>query len=135
LLDGDDVRAAVVPAHDYSEEGREGFYATLINFATMLSAQGFVVLVPATAHRAEYRTRARSRAPAFIEVFVDTPTWECERRDPKRLYAKSSEGIVKSLPGAAVPFEEPKNAEVVAHGGQDGAAIAKVVELVGRRVA
>lgn len=130
VLDSDEVRAAIVPAHGYAEEARNGFYATLTNLATLLSRQGAVVLVPATAHRREYRDVARAEAGRFIEVYVDTPAWECERRDPKGLYQRSIQGSVRSLPGASIAYQPPMSAEVVARGGYDRRAVERIVQLL-----
>lgn len=130
VLDSDEVRAALVPAHGYDEQARNDFYATLTNLATLLSQQGAVVLVPATAHRRAYRAAARDKARRFIEVYVDTPTWECERRDPKGLYQRAVEGSVHSLPGASTTYEVPRSADVVAKGGYDRRALERIVALL-----
>jgi adenylylsulfate kinase len=123
LLDGDSVRASLVPPPDYSPAGRADFYETLGRLAALLAAQGLVVLVPATAHRRAFRTRARERAPAFLEVWIDTPKEECERRDTKGLYAKSRLGAAEFVPGATEPYEPPERPAVVAHGGDDSTAL------------
>ena len=67
------------------------------------------MLVPATANRRVFRERARALAPAFLEVFVDTPPDECRRRDAKGLYARGEARV----PGAGVAYEPPMSAEVV----------------------
>jgi adenylylsulfate kinase len=46
-------------------------------------------------------------AEDFVEVFVDTPLEECERRDVKGLYAKARAGEVKEFTGISAPFEAP----------------------------
>ncbi len=62
------------------------------------------------------RSRARSTratGSTFIEVFVDTPLDECERRDPKGLYAKARAGEIVGMTGVDDAYEAPRNAEVV----------------------
>lgn len=103
VLDGDAVRASLVPAPGYDDAGREAFYATLGRLAAQLAQQGQVVLVPATANRRKYRDDARALAPRFLEVFVDTPLEVCRVRDAKGLYAAGTAG----LPGAGVAYEAP----------------------------
>ena len=49
----------------------------------------------------------------FIEIFVDTPLAEAEKRDTKGLYAKARAGIVKEFTGISDPYEAPAKAEVV----------------------
>lgn len=132
-LDGDAVRSALVPAPGYSPESRDAFYATLARLAAMLAAQGLVVLVPATAHRAVYRAEARALAPDFIEVFVKTNAAECASRDTKGLYAAVGSGRAAGLPGADLDYERPDHPEVVAEGGRDAAAAGRLAEMVAER--
>ena len=83
VLDGDAVRAALVPAPGYDPEGRAAFYETLGNLALALASDGLAVVVAATAHRRAFRDRVRARlssgaeagngAPRFVEVLVDAP--------------------------------------------------------------
>jgi adenylylsulfate kinase len=48
----------------------------------------------------------------FVEVFVDTPIEECERRDVKGLYAKARKGLIKDFTGINAPYESPENPDV-----------------------
>ncbi|MCB9589904.1 MAG: adenylyl-sulfate kinase [Polyangiaceae bacterium] len=130
ILDGDAVRARLKPAPGYDEQSRADFYASLAGLAAMLAEQGFLVLVPATAHKAEFRQHARELAPRFIEVFVDAPLEVCEARDSKGLYAMSRRGEVDALPGIGKHFDVPEHPDVVAAGGKDGAAHQRLVQLV-----
>ena len=134
ILDSDEVRDAIVPPHGYSDDGRDAFYETLARLAAVVAAQGHVVLVPATASRASHRARARTLAPNFIEVYVDTPLDECERRDPKGLYRAARDGGLQALPGRGAPFEAPEAPDAVAHGGDDKTALEHVLDLVSRRL-
>lgn len=127
-LDGDEVRAALVPSPGYTPAARDDFYATLARLAALLAGQGLVVVVPATAHRAEYRAAARRLAPSFLEVQMTTPEEECRRRDAKGLYAAIAGGRTAGLPGADVAYEPPEAPEVTAAGGHDDAAVERVLE-------
>jgi len=126
LLDGDVVRAALDPAPGYDEAGRAAFYATLGNLALAVAAEGLVAIVAATGHRRAFRDRVRSRAPRFVEVHVDVPPEACAARDPKGLWARARAGGAPALPGAGVAYEPPLAPEVVARGGEDGAAVERV---------
>lgn len=132
LLDGDAVRGRLVPRPGYSEAERDAFYATLAGLAALLAEQGLVVLVPATAHRAEFRDRARELAPRFLEVFVNTPVETCAARDSKGLYAKSDRGEVTQLPGVGESYQAPAQPDVVADGGRDEAAYAELISQLRR---
>jgi adenylylsulfate kinase len=131
LLDGDEVRAALVPAPGYAPAERDAFYATLARLAALLARQGLVVAVAATANRRAHRAEARGLAPRFLEVLVDVPAEECARRDAKGLWAAARAGGATELPGAGAPYERPERPDVVAGGGEDGAAVEAVVHLLG----
>jgi adenylylsulfate kinase len=127
VLDGDEVRAALVPRPGYDERSRDDFYATLGRLAALLARQGLIVLVPATAHRRAYRDAARATSPRFVEVLVATSAEECRRRDPDRLYANAA----AALPGAGVTYEPPLAPEVVAADSRDGAATQRILSQIG----
>ena len=130
LLDSDEVREALRPQPTYDAAGRNSFYETLTSLAALLARQGFVVLVAATAHCAAFRERARAAAPRFVEVYVDTPLWECELRDPKEIYRRARAGEVENVPGIHVSFEPPKHPAVVAKGGSSNEAVESVVSAI-----
>ena len=48
----------------------------------------------------------------FVEIYLDTPLEECERRDVKGLYAKARAGEIKDFTGISAPYEAPINPEI-----------------------
>lgn len=131
VLDGDEVRAALVPAPGFDDAARDDFYATLAGLAALLVRQGATVLVPATANRRAYRDRARGLVSRFLEVWIDVPLAETERRDAKGLYAAArGGGAPGNLPGVGAPYEAPLAPDVVAHGGHDEGAARALVALL-----
>ena len=48
----------------------------------------------------------------FIEIFVDVPLEVAEQRDPKGLYKKAREGVIKEFTGISAPYEAPKAPEL-----------------------
>lgn len=48
----------------------------------------------------------------FVEVWVDVPVEEAEKRDPKGLYKKAREGVIKEFTGVSAPYEAPEKAEI-----------------------
>jgi adenylylsulfate kinase len=150
VLDGDEVRAALVPPPGYGEAERAAFYETLGNLALALAADGAVAIVAATAHRRAFRDRVRARlssraeareglpsgaageeAPRFVEVLVDVDAETCAARDPKGLWARSRAGGAPDLPGAGAPYERPAAPEVVARGGEDREAVEAAARALG----
>jgi len=45
-------------------------------------------------------------------VFCDTPLEDCERRDPKGLYAKARRGEITHFTGIDSPYQRPKNPDL-----------------------
>jgi bifunctional enzyme CysN/CysC len=48
----------------------------------------------------------------FIEIFVDTPLEEAERRDTKGLYKKARAGKLANFTGVDSPYETPESPEI-----------------------
>ena len=48
----------------------------------------------------------------FVEIFVDTPLAEAERRDVKGLYKKARAGKLKNFTGIDSPYEAPVSPEI-----------------------
>lgn len=48
----------------------------------------------------------------FVEIYVDTPLAEAERRDVKGLYKKARVGKLKILTGMDSPYETPDSPEI-----------------------
>lgn len=126
-LDGDDVRDRVFTGCGYDEESRARFYEGLAQLAALVARQRLTVIVAATAHRRAWRRRARTLAPAFVEVFLDAPIEVCAARDPRGLYRKARAGEVSGLPGLDAPYGEPEFPDVVATGGEDADALEAIV--------
>ena len=48
----------------------------------------------------------------FMEIHIDAPLAEAERRDVKGLYAKARRGELKNFTGIDSPYEAPEHAEI-----------------------
>lgn len=106
LLDGDEVRACLVPSPGYGSQARADFYQTLAHLAALLCRQGLTVLVAATAHRRADREYASAAAPGgYLEVLLETPLAECERRDSKGLYDRARAGEIADFPGVQDDYQ------------------------------
>jgi adenylylsulfate kinase len=132
LLDGDQVRRALVPPPGFDRESRSAFYGALARLAALAAGQGLVAVVAATSNLRAHVEEARRQWPGLVEVFVDVSLEACERRDAKGLYAKARRGEAPALPGLLEPFERPEAPAVVATGGEDGAAIEEVLRRLVR---
>lgn len=116
VLDGDNLRHGLNADLGFSMADRAENLRRLSHVATLLADCGHLVLVPAISPLAEHRALARKvHADAgidFFEVFCDTPLQDCERRDPKGLYAKARAGEITHVTGIDSPYQRPKNPDL-----------------------
>jgi bifunctional enzyme CysN/CysC len=116
VLDGDNLRHGLNADLGFSMADRAENLRRLAHVATLLADCGNVVLVPAISPLAEHRALARKvHADAgfdFVEVFCDTPLADCERRDPKGLYAKARAGEITHFTGIDSPYQRPKTSDL-----------------------
>src|SRR5690606_39171540 len=82
--------------------------------AKLMVDAGLIVLVSfISPFRAERRmARDMFAEGEFLEVFVDTPLAEAERRDVKGLYAKARAGEIQNFTGIDSPYEAPLAADI-----------------------
>jgi bifunctional enzyme CysN/CysC len=115
LLDGDNVRHGLNRDLGFTDEDRVENIRRVAEVARLMVDAGLIVLVSfISPFRAERRmARALFEPGEFIEVFVDTPLAECERRDEKGLYAKARAGLLPNFTGISAPYEPPEAAELV----------------------
>lgn len=119
MLDGDVVRTHLSKGLTFSKEDRDtnilrvGFVASEI-----VRHHGAVICAAVSPYRHtrdQVRAMVANQSPdgdAFIEVFVDTPAEECERRDVKGFYAQARDGKIKGFTGVDDPYEPPLAPEV-----------------------
>ncbi len=116
VLDGDNLRHGLNADLGFSMADRAENLRRLAYVATLLADSGQVVLVPAISPLAEHRELARrvhtEAGCDFFEVFCDTPLEDCERRDPKGLYAKARAGEITHFTGIDSPYQRPKNPDL-----------------------
>jgi bifunctional enzyme CysN/CysC len=117
LLDGDNVRHGLNRDLGFTEADRVENIRRIAEVAKLMVDAGLIVLVSfISPYRAERRmARELFAAGEFIEVFVDTPLEECERRDPKGLYAKARRGELQNFTGIDSSYEAPENPEIHLH--------------------
>jgi bifunctional enzyme CysN/CysC len=133
LLDGDNLRHGLNGDLGFTASDRSENVRRVGEVARLFADAGLVALVPLISPFRADRDQARSvHAEAglpFIEVFVDTPLEECERRDPKGLYAKARAGELRGFTGIDDPYEPPTGAELVLSP-DDGAPDAQAVSVL-----
>jgi adenylylsulfate kinase len=114
VLDGDNVRHGLNRDLGFSDHDRTENIRRIGEVAKLFVDSGAIVT---TAFISPFRSdrdqvRAIFAEGEFIEVFVDCPLEECERRDPKQLYVKARRGEIKDFTGIDSPYEAPEHPEI-----------------------
>jgi bifunctional enzyme CysN/CysC len=116
VLDGDNLRHGLNADLGFTMADRAENLRRLAHIATLLADSGQIVLVPAISPLEEHRALARKvhtdQGYDFFEVFCDTPLEDCERRDPKGLYAKARAGEITHFTGIDSPYQRPKSPDL-----------------------
>lgn len=114
LLDGDNVRQGINSNLSFSPEDRSENIRRIGEIANLMIDAGLVVLASFVSPYREDRERVKSIVGFnnFVEIFVNTPVEECERRDVKGLYAKARKGEIKNFTGVNAPYEAPLNPDI-----------------------
>jgi bifunctional enzyme CysN/CysC len=110
ILDGDTLRKGLTKDLGFSESDRVENIRRTAEVAKLMADSGLIVLVSLISPYRADRENARNIIgdDRFLEVFVDTPLDECERRDPKGLYKKARAGNLPQFTGIDSPYEAPK---------------------------
>jgi adenylylsulfate kinase len=118
-LDGDNVRLGINKNLGFSAEDRAENIRRIGEIAKLFVDTGVIVLSsfvsPYRADRDLVRKLHEEAGMAFIEVYVEVPLAEAEKRDPKGLYKKARAGLIKNFTGIDDPYEAPEAPELVLH--------------------
>jgi adenylyl-sulfate kinase len=138
VLDGDNLRHGLNAGLGFDAEGRAENVRRVGEVAILLAQAGVVALAPLVSPYRADRDRVRARhdeaGVPFLEVHVATSLDECERRDPKGLYAKARRGELTGFTGIDDPWEPPTNPELRLDVGALAVQAAAVVALLDERV-
>jgi adenylyl-sulfate kinase len=115
LLDGDNLRHGLNRDLGFTEADRVENIRRVSEVARLMVDAGLVTIASFISPYIAERVAARKlfAAGEFVEVFVDTPLHECEKRDVKGLYAKARRGELKNFTGVDSAYEPPEQAELV----------------------
>lgn len=139
MLDGDNLRHGLNGDLGFDSGARAENVRRTAHVARVLADAGAVAIVslvsPFAADRALARSLHEEDGLTFIEVFVNTPLSECERRDPKGLYARARGGEIRGMTGVDDPYEPPEVPEVELVGETPARAAEAVRRELARREA
>ncbi|HWJ39049.1 MAG TPA: sulfate adenylyltransferase subunit CysN [Sphingomicrobium sp.] len=114
LLDGDNVRHGLNRDLGFTEADRIENIRRVGEVARLMADAGLIVLTAFISPFRAEREMVRKMLPEgeFVEIFVDTPLAEAEKRDAKGLYAKARAGELKNFTGIDSPYEQPLAPEI-----------------------
>lgn len=121
-LDGDNIRFGLNKDLGFSEADRTENIRRIAEVARLFADSASIAITsfisPYRADRDQARALHEVPTPGeatglpFVEVYVDVPVEVAEQRDPKGLYKKAREGVIKEFTGISAPYEAPANPEV-----------------------
>jgi adenylylsulfate kinase len=115
LLDGDNIRHGLNRDLGFSKSDREENIRRISEVSKLFFDSGIFVITSFISPFKKERDSARKLVgdENFIEVFVDCPLEECERRDTKGLYKKARAGLINDFTGVSQEYEAPENPDLV----------------------
>jgi adenylylsulfate kinase len=114
LLDGDNIRLGINSDLRFSIEDRNENIRRVSEIGKLFVDAGIITIACFISPLKVNRQMVRDVLDKdFIEIFVDCPLEECEKRDPKNLYKKARLGEIKEFTGISSPYEKPENPEIV----------------------
>jgi bifunctional enzyme CysN/CysC len=136
LLDGDNLRHGLNGDLGFSDRDRTENVRRAGEVAALFAESGSLALIalicPFEEDRRLIRALHEEAGLAYAEIFVDTSLEECERRDPKGLYARARAGQLPGFTGIDSAYELPAHPDLRL--GPDSGTlpeqVSKVVELV-----
>ncbi len=114
LLDGDNVRHGLNKDLGFTDADRVENIRRVGEVAKLMTDAGLIVI---TAFISPFRSerdmvRSMMQPGEFVEIFIDTPLEEAEKRDVKGLYAKARSGQLKNFTGIDSPYEAPESPQI-----------------------
>jgi adenylylsulfate kinase len=115
VLDGDNVRSGINADLSFTEADRHENIRRIAEISKLFLNCGVITINCFVSPTEESRQQAKNiiGATDYVEVFVDTPIEECEKRDVKGLYKKARAGEIKNFTGIDAPYETPMNPSLV----------------------
>ena len=111
ILDGDNIRSGINNNLGFSAEDRVENIRRIAEVSKLFIDTGVITIAAFISPNNELREMASTITGKdnFLEIYVNTPIEECERRDVKGLYAKARKGEIKDFTGVSAPFEAPEH--------------------------
>jgi adenylylsulfate kinase len=114
-FDGDNVRHGLCSDLAFYPEDRAENIRRIGEMVKLFLDAGIIAITAFISPYQRDRDRIRTLLEdgRFIEIFVDCPLEECEKRDQKGIYAKARAGEIKNFTGISAPYERPEKPDLV----------------------
>jgi len=115
VLDGDKIRQGLNCDLGFSKQDRDENIRRISHVASLFADAGIITIAAFISPFRAARAKARRIVGAgrFIEIFVDAPLKQCQKRDPKGLYRKANQALINDFTGIGSPYERPQKPELV----------------------
>ncbi|WP_188698405.1 adenylyl-sulfate kinase [Pullulanibacillus camelliae] len=115
VLDGDNIRHGLNKNLGFTPEDRKENIRRIGEVSKLFVDAGVFTLTAFISPYQEDRDMVREMVEQneFIEIYVQCDIEECEKRDPKGLYAKARKGEIKNFTGIDAPYEAPDHPELI----------------------
>ena len=114
LLDGDNVRHGLNKDLGFTAADRVQNIRRVGEVAKLMVDAGLIVMVSFISPFQAERRMARDlfAEGEFLELYIETPLAEAERRDPKGLYRNARAGKLQNFTGIDSPYEIPEQPDL-----------------------
>ena len=129
FLDGDDFREILGDDLGHNLKDRFENAMRIHRMCKFLINQDINVVCATMSLYKEIHRLNRKNIKNYFEVFIECSMDELIRRDQKGLYSKAFRGEIKNVVGVDLPYDKPRNADLVIYNSKKG-NINKKVDII-----
>jgi adenylyl-sulfate kinase len=108
IMDGDNTRLGLNSNLGFSDEDRDENLRRVAEVCKLMNDAGLIVICSFISPFERNRSKAKEiLGDRFLEFYIDADLSTCEDRDPKGLYKKARQGLIKLMTGIDSPYEAP----------------------------
>ena len=130
FLDGDEFRSLFENDLKYSIKDRDKNAQRMTAFVKHLSNQNINLVISANITSKKYRTWCRKNLDNFVQVYLVAKIESLIKRDYKGLYKRTLKRKIKNVVGVDLPFEHPKNVDLILSNDESKKKFLKKVNII-----
>jgi cytidine diphosphoramidate kinase len=127
LLDGDDLRAALGATTAYDHGSRHELAYVYARLCRLIAGQGHTVVCATIAMFHDVHAWNRANLPGYLEVYLEVPIEELERRNSKGIYAAQTRD---EAVGVGIPAQLPLRPDLIARNTAPTTPVAVATDIV-----